>query len=90
MPRVEQSTNRRYWFFEVAAGKKVSDDIREDVAIIHHEAIRAAEVVKGPLTFARKHKPLKKPVKINSIIAGILRLRNYEHKVKNIKTITRF
>jgi len=77
-------------FSKLLLDKKIDDDIREDVAIIHHEAVRAAEVVKNLLTFARKHKPLKQPVKINSIIASVLGMRNYEHKVNNIKTITHF
>jgi signal transduction histidine kinase len=64
--------------------------MREDLAIIHNEAVRAAKVVKNLLTFARKHKPSKKKIKINSIIAGVLGMRSYEHKVNNIKTITRF
>ena len=77
-------------FSKLLLDKNINDDIREDVAIIHHEAVRAAEVVKNLLTFARKHKPLKQPVKINSIIASVLGLRNYEHKVNNIKNITHF
>ena len=77
-------------FSKLLMEKNVHDDIREDIAIINHESMRAAEVVKNLLTFARKHKSLKQPIKINSIIDSILGLRNYEHKVNNIKTITRF
>ena len=77
-------------FSKLLLDKKINNDTREDVAIIHHEAVRAAEVVKNLLTFARKHKPSKQPIRINSIIASVLGMRSYEHKVNNIKTITRF
>lgn len=69
--------------------KNINDDIKEDAAIINHEAIRAAGVVKNLLTFARKQTS-KQQIRINSIIASVLRLSNYEHKVSNVKTITRF
>lgn len=77
-------------FSELLLEKNIPDEIKEDIAIIHHEAMRAAEVVKKLLTFARKHTPSKQPVNINSIIASVLGLRAYEHKVSNIKVINRF
>ncbi len=77
-------------FSELLLEKNIPDEIKEDIAIIHHEAMRAAEVVKNMLTFARKHTPSKQPVNINGIIASVLGLRAYEHKVSNIKIINRF
>ena len=77
-------------FSELMLEKDVSNEIKEDIAIIHHEAVRAAEVVKNLLTFARRHEPSRQPVNINSTIASVLGLRAYEQKVNNIKVITRF
>lgn len=77
-------------FSKLLLEKNIDDDIKEDIAIINHEAIRAADVVKNLLTFARKHKTSKQQMKINSIIASVLGLRHYEHKVNNVKIITRF
>ncbi|MFH1663071.1 MAG: PAS domain S-box protein, partial [Chloroflexota bacterium] len=77
-------------FSELLLEKDVPNEIREDIAIIHHEAMRASEVVKNLLTFAHKHTPSKQPVNINSIIATVLSLRAYEQKVCNIDVITRF
>ena len=77
-------------FSELLMEKNVANEVKEDIAIIHHEAVRAAEVVKNLLTFARKHVPSKQPTNINSIIASVLGLRAYENKVNNIKVITRF
>jgi len=56
----------------------------------HSEAQRAAEVVKGLLTFARKHAPVKQPVNIDSIIEKVLKLRTYEQRVNNIQVNTHF
>jgi len=77
-------------FSELLMEKDVDNEVKEDIAIIHHEAVRAAEVVKNLLTFARKHAPLRQPTNINSIIASVLGLRAYEYKVNNIKIITSF
>ena len=77
-------------FSELLLEKDIPEDIREDVAIIHHEAKRVAEVVKNLLTFARKHPPSKQLVDINTVIAGVLGLRAYEQKVNNIQVITHF
>ena len=76
-------------FSELLLEKDVPNEIREDIAIVHNEAIRAAEVVKNLLTFARKHTPLKQLVNINGIIASVLGLRAYEQKVNNIKVVRR-
>ena len=75
-------------FAEMLLEENVSDDAREKIAIIHYEARRTAGVVGNLLTFARKHKPSKKPVNVNGIIAAVLRLRAYEQKVNNIKVET--
>ena len=77
-------------FSELLLEKNVPNEIREDIAIINHEAMRAAEVVKNLLTFARKHTPYKETINVNGIIASVLALRAYEQKVSNIKVITRF
>ncbi len=77
-------------FSELLLEKNVPNETREDIAIIHHEAVRASEVVKNLLTFAHRHSPSKQPVNINSTIASVLGLRAYEQKVRNIEVITDF
>jgi PAS domain S-box-containing protein len=77
-------------FLELLLGKNIPNYIKEEIAIIHHEAMRAAEVVSKLLTFARRHTPSKQLVNINSIIATVLGLRAYEQKVHNIQVKTRF
>jgi PAS domain S-box-containing protein len=77
-------------FAELVLERDVPDNIKEDIAIIHHEAKRAAGVIENLLTFARKHKPEKQLINVNSIIARVIRLRAYKHKVNNIQVTTHF
>jgi len=77
-------------YLELILGGDVPDRMKEDIAIAHHEATRAAEVVGGLLAFARKHETEKKLTNINSVVATVLRLRNYEQKVHNIEVKTVF
>ena len=72
-------------FSQLLMEKDIPDDIRQDLALIHSEAQRAAGVTKNLLAFARKHKPAKDPNQINSIIEDVLKLRTYEHKIKDIE-----
>ena len=75
-------------FAELLLEKDVPDDIREDIAIIHHEAKRVAEVVKNLLTFARRHTPSKQPLDLNTVIAGVLGLRSYKKNGDNIQVVS--
>ena len=77
-------------FSELLLEKDIPEDLRENVVIIHHEAQRAAEVVKNMLTFARKQSPSRQNVNLNNAIARVLSLRTYEHKVNNIRVTTSF
>lgn len=76
-------------FAELLLEKNIPENLSEDIAIIHHEAQRAAEVVKNMLAFARKHTSSKQNVNVNATIARVLSLRTYEQKVNNIKLTTR-
>jgi len=64
------------------------DELKEDITDIHNEAQRAASIVKNLLTFSRKHAPVREPMQLNGVIEDVLRLRDYEHKVNNIKVKT--
>ena len=72
-------------FSQLLMEKDIPDDIREDLEIIYSEAQRAAGVTKNLLAFARKHRPVKQLIQINSIIEDVLKLRTYEHKIKGIE-----
>ncbi len=63
-------------------------DAMEDLSIINKEAVRASQVARHLLTFARKHPTEKMPVNVNEIIKLVLELRAYEQRVNNIEVIT--
>ena len=75
-------------FSQLLLDKDVPNDIKSDLQVIYSEAQRAAQVVKGLLTFAGKHTPVKQPVNINTIIERVLKLRAYEQRVNNIQVNT--
>ena len=68
----------------------VPDNVKEDLHAIYSEAQRCASIVKNLLTFARKHVSKKEPLNITGIVADVLKLRAYEHKVNNISVETAF
>jgi len=72
-------------FSQLLLDRNIADDCKKDVEIIYNEAQRAARVVKGLLTFARRHPPVKELVNVNKIIDKVLALRTYEHKVNSIE-----
>ena len=76
-------------FSQLLMDAEIPDDTREDIAIIHKEAQRAAGVARNLLTFARKHAPSKQPIGLNDIIDGVLKLRAYEQNVSNIQIKTK-
>lgn len=77
-------------FSELLVEKKdVPEDIREDLTIINREAVRASQVARHLLTFARKHPDEKQPTNINAIIQVVLELREYEQRVNNIEVDAR-
>ncbi len=65
----------------------VPEDIRDDLEIINREALRASQVARHLLTFARKHPDEKNPVNVNDIIRVVMELRAYEQKVNNITAL---
>ena len=72
-------------YLELIMAGNVPDNLKEDIAIAHHEAMRAAGAAGSLLAFARKHAPVRKLLNINSIIATVLKLRSYEQRVHNVE-----
>ena len=65
-----------------------SDEVRGDLAIIEAEADRSVKIVKNLLSFARRHRPEKRPASINEALQTTLELRSYELKINNINLVT--
>jgi len=65
--------------------EELPNEMREDVTTIHGQAQRATGIIKGLLSFARKHDSSRHPTQINSLIEEVINLRAYELKIHNIK-----
>ncbi len=74
---------------ELLLDKKLSADVSEDLAIIHHEASRAVAIVRNMLDFAGMQKTEKQTLYINAVVAGVLNLRSYIHKRHSITVKTK-
>ncbi|APV45123.1 PAS domain S-box-containing protein [Dehalogenimonas formicexedens] len=75
-------------FSELLLERSLPSDIKADMEVIHHEAMRTSTIVKNMLAFARQHKAIKKPVAIHEVIDDVLRLRSHEHEMNNIRVNT--
>jgi PAS domain S-box-containing protein len=73
---------------QILLDEEMPEAAKQDLKTIYSEAQRAAAVVRNLLTFARKHGVTRQPVQINEIIAEVLKLRAYEHRVNNIQVTT--
>jgi two-component system NtrC family sensor kinase len=51
---------------------------RESLDVIKSETVRASQVVKDLLTFARRSDPLREPLDLNAVVQRTLRLRGYQ------------
>jgi len=61
---------------------------RESVEIIKSETVRASQVVKDLLAFARRREPLHELVDLNGVITRTLRLRGYQMSTNQISVET--
>ena len=77
-------------FSDLLLERDLSADVKEDLETINREAMRAINIVKGLLAFAREQRIEKAMVDINSIIQRVLQLRSYEQRVSNIEVDARF
>jgi PAS domain S-box-containing protein len=68
----------------------IPEDIREELNTICSEAQRAGSIVRGLLAFSRHQASIRQSVQLNDILWEVLKLRSYEHRVKNIRVITEF
>jgi len=77
-------------FSDLLLERDLSADVKEDLGTINREAMRAINIVKGLLAFAREQRIEKALVDINSSIQRGLQLCSYEQRVSNIEVDARF
>jgi two-component system NtrC family sensor kinase len=58
---------------------------RESIEVIRSETMRASQVVKDLLTFARRSDPQREPLALNGVIARTLRLRQYQFAEASVR-----
>ena len=57
---------------------ELSEDVREDLQVIVHEAHRTREIVQNLLSFARQTPPEKQAVDVNQVLRRTISLRSYD------------
>lgn len=77
-------------FAQMLSQMKLPEDIKEAVEVINDGAGRTAGIVEKLLTFARRNRPGKEYVDINSILASTVEIRTYEMRTNNIEVTTEF
>ena len=77
-------------FSDLLLERDLPADVKADLVTVNQEAMRAINIVKGLLAFAREQRIEKAQIDINSIIEGVLQLRSYEQRVSNIEVDARF
>jgi len=75
-------------FAQMLSQMKLPENIKEAVEVINEGANRTAGIVEKLLTFARRNKPGKEYVDINSILTSTIDIRAYEMRTNNIEVLT--
>jgi two-component system NtrC family sensor kinase len=57
---------------------------RDSVDVIRAEALRASQVVKDLLAFARRSEPQREPLDLNGVVGRTLRMRGYQLSSSNV------
>jgi nitrogen fixation negative regulator NifL len=73
---------------QLLVNSDIPEEPKEDLQSIHSEAKRAASIVKNVLLFARNNTYENGQASVNEVVKDVLRLREYEEKVSNIKVVT--
>jgi two-component system NtrC family sensor kinase len=68
--------------------KGLTDDHRDSLAVIQEETVRASQVVKDLLTFARRSETRRQSLDVNEIVERSLRMRQYELTTRHIEAET--
>ncbi|HEU4631132.1 MAG TPA: ATP-binding protein [Gemmatimonadaceae bacterium] len=64
----------------------LTPDQHESVEVVHAEALRASQVVRDLLTFARRSAPTREAVELAAVVERALRLRGYQLASQNVRT----
>jgi two-component system NtrC family sensor kinase len=71
-------------FAELLQRVKLEDAQRRQVDLIAREATRCRRIVQSLLSFARQHKPERKPVRINDVLDASIDILAYQLRTSNV------
>jgi len=77
-------------FAELMQQSGVNEQHRRFLELIVTSAERCHKVVQGLLSFARQHKPERKPVRVRELIEATLGILQYQLRTNNIQVLTEF
>jgi signal transduction histidine kinase len=72
-------------YSQILKATDISPHVRSRLDIIHTEAERMSQLLRGLLTFAGKHPPERKRLGLNGIVSKTLELKAYHFKVSQIE-----
>ena len=75
-------------FSELLAQSNANPQHKRHLEMIHKSAQRCQKIVQALLSFARRHKPERKPVCVNGLIEAALEILNYQLRTSNIAVTT--
>ncbi len=74
---------------ELLLRRNLSDDVKEEVSMIHDEALRSLRIVQDLLVFARPSGvAAREPISLNTIVENVLNLKKYDLTTQNIQVET--
>ncbi|MHB8574628.1 MAG: hybrid sensor histidine kinase/response regulator [Dehalococcoidia bacterium] len=72
-------------FAQLLLMRDLPDQARREITTIHEEAERASRIVQNLLSFARRRRPEKERVDVNTLVERVFDLRGYDLRVHNIE-----
>lgn len=75
-------------FSELLAQADTDPQHKRHLEMIHKSALRCQKIVQALLSFARRHKPERKAVCVNSLVEAALEILNYQLRTSNIEATT--
>ena len=72
-------------FAELLQRAKVDERHRRQLEMVEREARRCGRIVKSLLSFARRHKPERKPTALNDVIHAAIEILAYQLRTSNVE-----
>ena len=75
-------------FSELLAQADTNPQHKRHLEMIHKSALRCQKIVQSLLSFARRHKPERKAVCVNSLVEAAVDILGYQLRTSNIEVVT--